>query len=748
MPEPSLFRHYQIVQDADGRNVELIRDETQVAVLAFDTRQLIFVHCHVLLEPPADRAAFEKAAHALQQGGHPLLARLLDFGEDEGNPYLITTHVDGETVSEYLARQENLPAWLAAIVAHSTLESTCAYLERAGKMTSAPLESFRLVQTGPASGIVQMSDYTAALSASGNVRGLKPDFEKQVRFLQAMFQPSANAKADAATRLIPCADFAELLSGCLQAASPSSSQALRELAADLLRSAPAAAEIPTANKPRSLLSSHLATYQEVARGVVNLVRIQSQRLDMASPYSMRGTLSKTGRAVLIEQSPPPRMVGTGPLTLSRHVMRLEKQKHGNLVPVTLLHDADGITCLGEEAVEGIHLMDVMRERRSLDAQEVYLVLACLDAALSSLEKAGLETPRLRLDDVFLITGFPRDDKRSAKLLLAKLNDWPAFSIMIRAHPTLASMSGRGLDPAVLLPAEALTGWAGPWMAALGCYLLGVEPLPGCTPAPATLGDEQRTSVGRLLREEMQKCQGKPSSRGDFLSRFARVLHHHDLAQSGPAPVSAEPVQIQPRPRQRTVPIGSPSADDKKVPPVSPAPLTSGISPVTEKPTIGFAELLFRDTAVLDGGSGPDWAKTAADAPPTIHPDEVLLPESDYVPFWLRFAVFLGGSMILGGLLAHLGGEAQWQKAKAASPAPPAATSISVPKAIPVQPVAGAATAPEATLNVQYTQPDPPAAPTPELPTSATIAPEAEVSASNIFPKPSGLKSAFSGEPER
>ena len=54
-------------------------------------------------------------------------------------------------------------------------------------------------------------------------------------------------------------------------------------------------EIPTAQKPRALLAPQLAGYQEVARALVNRVRIQSQRLDMANPYAMRGTLTETGR---------------------------------------------------------------------------------------------------------------------------------------------------------------------------------------------------------------------------------------------------------------------------------------------------------------------------------------------------------------------------------------------------------------------------------------------------------------------
>jgi hypothetical protein len=58
MSEPSQFRHYQIVQDADGNNVELVRNAEQVAVLAFDMQRLGYVHCHVLLEPLSNRVGF------------------------------------------------------------------------------------------------------------------------------------------------------------------------------------------------------------------------------------------------------------------------------------------------------------------------------------------------------------------------------------------------------------------------------------------------------------------------------------------------------------------------------------------------------------------------------------------------------------------------------------------------------------------------------------------------------------------
>jgi hypothetical protein len=45
--------------------------------------------------------------------------------------------------------------------------------------------------------------------------------------------------------------------------------------------------------------------------------------------------------------------------------------------------------LAEEIVEGISLADLMRERRCLDVQEAYLVLAGLDTALTQLDHSTL-----------------------------------------------------------------------------------------------------------------------------------------------------------------------------------------------------------------------------------------------------------------------------------------------------------------------------------------------------------------------
>jgi hypothetical protein len=330
-------------------------------------------------------------------------------------------------------------------------------------------------------------------------------------------------------------------------------------------------------------------------------------------------------------------------------------------------------------IESIAPLRFAREARQLSQRVV---------ALTQLDAANLTIGKLRLEDIFLLTGLPREDARCAKLLVSKLNEWPAFNLVVRAHPTLASMVGRGTDPAVLLPQVAIksdTLWHGGWLAALTKLLIGLESPVGVQ-AELSGNSRERETVGRLLDEEIAKVfDGKPGTRGDFLARYARVIQHHDLVKpSTELSVTADMDRIQPKSRGKsaTRSVSAPLNRDA-VPPVAGALTSGSIVASPETNSIGFAELLFRS----GGGEpappdSPDWAKAAAGAPPTL--PEYLLP-SDEVPQWLKTAVFIGGSMILGAFCAHLSGKALWLKKQDELKNAPAA--IAVPKQAPTPPKA-------------------------------------------------------------
>jgi hypothetical protein len=176
--------------------------------------------------------------------------------------------------------------------------------------------------------------------------------------------------------------------------------------------------------------------------------------------------------------------------------------------------------------------------------------------------------------------------------------------------------------------------------------------------------DMRETISRLLDDEIAKVgEANPSTRADFLERYARVVQRHLPVKppaEAPPPVIVQRIQSKPRTRVVSAPVHR-----EAVSPLAGA-LTSGSSETSvETNSIGFAELLFRSSAVDPASSGtPDWAQAAAGAPPTL--PEHLLPGDD-VPKWLKVFVFIGGSMILGAFGAHLSGKALWLKKRGGIP---------------------------------------------------------------------------------
>jgi hypothetical protein len=671
MSTPSQFRHYLISQDAAGANIELIRSGEQVCVLAFDAKRLCFVQCHVLLEPLKNRAAFDERGRRIAETGHPLAARLLEYGEDDGSPYYITENVDGETLRSLVSRYENLPVWLAQRLTALALAAQGAVVERGDFGAIQPLDALRVLQIGARELRICAADYRLLEPPGGKTsrdKQAKAAFDKQAQFISTYFAeqtaPGGGAKE---TSILGTTDFMELLHNLLLACAPEVRKEMEALRAKLYQAAPQPpdADIAAPYKPRALLGPLLASYQEVARGVVQTVRVQSQKLDPAQPYALRGTLMKTGQNVFVEQVAPPLLAGMTPGEVLRHARSQPKGgKYPNLVPVISVEDTTGVECVVETAVEGVTLADLLASRGKLEPQEAYVVLAGVDSALAQLEKAGRPVVKLRLDDVFLFTGFGQGRAKDAELLRTKLNEWPGFSIVLRAHPCMHSMSCRGTDPGMLLPPEpqhrppAEPLWNGGWMAALSLFLIGAGPK--AKPATLPAGEEV---ILKMLNDELANArQGAPSTRSNFLARFARDLREQDQAHkagglwkevSGAPPATqaqgavvarAAEVRIKPKPMQAS-----------KVGPSVPA--LAPLVPEEEESPIGFAEALIRNSATGN-------REAMHEMPHAPHDDGEI--ESSWSgfrqekPLWLRVALWSLVAIALGGLLAHMQGRAFWQ----------------------------------------------------------------------------------------
>jgi hypothetical protein len=595
MAESSLFRDYLIAKNSEGGIIEVLRDGRKVTLLAFDMRRLQFVHCHALLEPVADLTPHVQSCLLIQKLANPLLCTLLEYGEDEGCPFFITAAVDGETLGAYLDAHDELPCWWAAMIACQCLDVLRVLGGQAELLRLPVLESLRILQTGPQSLIIVASDYALEpVMKTAAVRQDRHAFDKAGQELRQAFVDVLKKGGQLADTPFPSAELARLLKACMSQAFPGNITAIRTLRKELQSLVPEnlQTEIPAAQKPLPLLAQELARYQDVARSVQQVISIHSQRLDPANPYAIRGSHLLSGRSVWVEQVLPTRLAAFCARLAAEKIYRNpQPERHPHLQRIGLILDADGLTSMAEEVQEGITLAELLAARQSLPAAEVYLVLAALDAALAELEAIQLEMPRLRLEDIHLITGHSREDPATLRLIHTRLTDWPSFRLCLRAHPTLASCYGRGTDPAQLLPPPqkmAAGARRGDWLAALSHLLLGLAPFPGPFTRWPKVPKPLRP-LETLIQAELEKAStGASGSRMEYLARYARVMELNEMPQ-------AEPLgQVCFDERQFLSPSQPlPTAEVPRSPLSGPMLLEGKKDMTAQMPRVGFAETLFQ-----------------------------------------------------------------------------------------------------------------------------------------------------------
>ncbi len=654
MATPTQFRHYLISQDADGGNIEIARSSEQVGVLAFDSHRLEFVHCHVLLEALSDRRAFEDRARKLSESGHPLLARVLDFGEDEGSAFYITENVDGETLRALLSRHAEIPIWLAAKLAELSLAAFQALSERGDYVPLQPLDALRVLQTNSRDLRVYLADFRLAETANEitlrNRQSLSA-YEKQARFLFDYFTEQVqNSKASPSEFKLSRADFSEVLENLLLSCGPKMPKAIGALRDSLtaFSAAQPAGDLPATFKPRPLIGPLLASFQEVGRSVSQTVRIQSQKLDAGQPYALRGTLMKSGQPIVVEQVPPERLAGIAPGEALKQARNIPKAgKFPNLVPVIFVEGNEGLECVAETVVEGVTLGDLLASRVVLEVQEIFLLLSGVDTALGQLEKASRATRRLRLEDIFLFTGSGKESVLESGLIGIRLHEWSGFSIVLRGHPCLHRMSGRGTDPGLLLPVEPalLNGnespWHGGWLSALGAILLGTAEI--SYTAHPSVGVKH---IADLLQDELANARrGRPGTRAALLAKMASVMDEHGLniaKESGFGnEVSGSPALSRER--------------DQQAPRAASSKPTSVPIEEPELVAIGFAEALIHPSLDLEPGQVAEFQNLSMESSWTGFREKK--------PVWIRVITFAVGAMVVGALLAQMQGRALWQISK-------------------------------------------------------------------------------------
>ncbi|MEY4482679.1 MAG: hypothetical protein RL693_131, partial [Verrucomicrobiota bacterium] len=607
---------------------------------------------------------FEGRGRKILEQPHGARARLFEFGEDDGNAFYITENVDGETLRSYLASQSVLPVWLAMSLTVQVLEGMNTLLDVGCPLPDQPLEAIRVWQSGAQ--FIKAVVANFPMTEMSGQHAIKPKqakilFVEESKKLEILFSESMQQTALGDEAQVESVRFLELLSAMLGVLNLEVKPSCKEIISSFesRMPLPIMGELASSLSPQPLLAALLKDSQTVARSLTQTVRIQSQKIDSINPYVMRGTLIKSAQQVAIEQVPPERMTGQHCHESLAQMLNLSKfGKFPNLLPVLFLTSNAGLECMGEPVVEGVALSEILEIRRALDPNEINVILKHLSTALGDLENAQQTTPRLRLEDIFLFTGPGIERAEADRLGKTNLVEWPNFSIVLRSHACLHAMSGRGTDPAALLPSIPLKSkdseplWHGGWLAALSGLLLGLSE--GMTSCQRT-GIPELDSIIAILEEEMKRARkGNPSPRALFLNRYSKQMEKHGPAEATGLEGWAE-LSGSNNASKRTADSGA----NVQSPMLAPDARMSAM----EQPTIGFAEALIQrsvtDEPEFIGGLRPMRA-----APQSLVHDDV---ESSWItvhekrPFWWHIVWVLIGSLILGIGLAHLSGRAFWQK---------------------------------------------------------------------------------------
>jgi|GEM_PF-1813108 len=597
------FRHYTICQDQQGAVVEVWRSAEEVACLAFDNKQQLFVELHVAIGPAErqrDAPAFQNLVQLAAPLRHRHLLGVIEGGEDEGANYHVSEFLDGERLDSWLARNHPVPPWLALLVIRQLVEGLATLASHPRLLAGVEVFHAGLTLAGPHS-----SDLVVKVCDLG-LSGILP-VSTEPQFVEAraihdtgrllLYMLTGSLTEGAVTAEFPAGhhippELGFLLGTIFTATMPHHPRTLEQLRTltvrctqDLSPELTAPPDLlPAAYRPRLPLTAHLSPPMATADLLSNDYTVDTRPGDSADPYRQRATQRATRRAVNVQLLPPDNLM-PAPFLLPALEKAWSSLSPGpaaiSLAPLLALlayHPEAPSPLLVEELPGKYTLETLHRLRDPMEPAEVLLILTQLDAAATAAGERGLplhwRSPVL-IPVQFTSQGGEEALPPAAQLARIPLTEWPPFQLKVRTWPiTLDFTQPDRFQLERLLPRDpALTGEAPAARVASGALPSGRD---FALLTTWLLGGTPRVpeSYKSLLYSAISARGASPSTRAEFLERFRQRLQGGSTAPVSPV---AGPGRRSTAPVQTVVPGKSKTKARLKTSPM-PAPATPAPAP--------------------------------------------------------------------------------------------------------------------------------------------------------------------------
>lgn len=475
MPETVVFEHYEVLTRDDGSLYELGRGAMGVTYKAFDTNLRVPVALKVIaatyLDSEVARQRFVSEARSAAKLRHRNVATVYHLGTEGDAWFYAMEFIDGETVESLVRRHGPLEPSVAlqltaqvaralnAAVPHGLVHRD---IKPANLMLVREDDELvvKVIDFGLAKSVHAEEDHGGGFVGTPHFASPEQLAEREIDVRSDIYSLGVTLWYMLAGRTPFTGSMAQVKSQHLEQAPPFEQfKDLPAPAAALLRKMLEKDAAQRHQNPQELrraveeclaqLTGDEAPAADEAQLTELLDDAQQRagetqfepRAVIAGRYRIAESLGETNsgrvfRAYDRERQRDVRLLVLNPdlvadssayTEIEREVERLQPVKHDNLLGVYAFETIDGASFLVMEWTDGFSVLDLLRARRELQADETLLLLKQSASGADAALAAGLKRVEFALHQILLHFGQSIDRDR---LLRTPLSAWPAFTVKL------------------------------------------------------------------------------------------------------------------------------------------------------------------------------------------------------------------------------------------------------------------------------------------------------------------------------